>query len=82
MKNRTKTDSTSNQGFSLFTVIVALAFIGILAMLAIYLSMANLRMKVTDMKHKDNFYTAEQALEEIRVGLQEDVGNAMAQAYT
>lgn len=82
MKNRTKTDSTSNQGFSLFTVIVALAFIGILAMLSIYLSMANLRMKVTDMKHKDNFYTAEQALEEIRVGLQEDVGNAMAQAYT
>lgn len=82
MKNRTKTDSTSNQGFSLFTVIVALAFIGILAMLAIYLSMANLRMKVTDMKHKDNFYTAEQALEEIRVGLQEDVGNSIAQAYT
>ena len=39
-------------------------------------------MKVTDLKGKDSFYTAERALEEIRTGLQEDVGNAMSKAYT
>lgn len=82
MAYRQETDRKSNQGFSLFTVIISIAFIGILAMLVIYFSMANFRMKVTDLKHKDDFYTAEQAMEEIRVGLQEDVGNAMAAAYT
>ena len=39
-------------------------------------------MKITDLKGKDSFYTAERALEEIRTGLQEDVGNAMSKAYT
>ena len=40
-------------------------------------------MKVTDLKGKDSFYTAERALEEIRTeGLQEDVGEAMSTAYT
>ena len=34
------------------------------------------------LKGKDSFYTAERALEEIRTGLQEDVGNAMSKAYT
>lgn len=82
MKDRNNTDNKSNQGFSLFTVIVALAFIGILAMLVIYIAMANFQMKIEDMKNKDNFYTAEQALEEICVGLQEEVGTAMSQAYT
>ena len=38
-------------------------------------------MKVTDLKGKDSFYTAEQAIEEIRVGLQEEVGDAMSEAY-
>ena len=38
-------------------------------------------MKATDIKGKDSFYTAEQALEEIRMGLQQDVGDAMSTAY-
>lgn len=71
-----------NQGFSLLTVIVSVAFIGIMAMLVLYMALANFNMKVTDLKGKDSFYTAEQALEEIRTGLQEDVGNAMSIAYT
>ena len=70
-----------NQGFSLLTVIVAVAFIAILGMLILYIAMANFQMKVTDLKGKDSFYTAEQALEEVRTGLQEDVGEAMSVAY-
>ena len=70
-----------NQGFSLLTVIVAVAFIAILGMLILYIAMTNFQMKITDLKGKDSFYTAEQALEEVRTGLQEEVGEAMSVAY-
>ena len=43
--------------------------------------MSNFYMKITDWKGKDSFYTAEQAIEEIRVGLQEVAGDAMSEAY-
>lgn len=71
-----------NQGFSLLTVIVSVSFIGILGLLILYIAMANFQMKITDLKGKDSFYTAEKALEEVRTGLQEDVGEAMSVAYT
>lgn len=71
----------SNKGFSLFTVMVAVSFVGILGLLVLYIAMANFQMKITDMKGKDGFYTAERALEEVRVGLQQDVGEAMSTAY-
>ena len=71
-----------NQGFSLLTVIVSVSFVGILGMLILYMALSNFNMKITDLKGKNSFYTAEQALEEIRTGLQEDVGEAMSVAYT
>lgn len=71
-----------NTGFSMITVIIAVAFAGIMALLVIYLAMANFQMKMTGLKSTDSFYTAEQALEEIRTGLQEDVAEAMSTAYT
>ena len=71
----------NNQGFSLITVIIAIAFIGILGMLVLYLALQNFNMKITGIKGKDSFYTAEQALEEIRLGLQQDVGDSMSAAY-
>ena len=55
---------------------------GILGLLVLYIALSNFNMKITDLKGKDSFYTAERALEEIRTGLQEDVGNAMSKAYT
>ncbi len=70
-----------NRGFSLLTVIVAVSFIGILGLLVLYMALSNFQMKITDLKGKDSFYTAERAIEEIRVGLQEDVGNSMSEAY-
>ncbi len=70
-----------NRGFSLITVILAVAFIAILGLLVLYLALQNFRMKATNIKGKDSFYTAEQALEEIRMGLQQDVGDAMSTAY-
>lgn len=70
-----------NKGFSLVTVIIAVAFIGILGMLVLYIALQNFNMKTAGIKGKDGFYTAEQALEEIRLGLQQDVGASMSAAY-
>lgn len=75
------TEEKQNSGFSLLTVIAAVSFIGILGLLVLYMAISNYQMKITDLKGKDSFYTAERALEEIRVGLQEDVGDSMSEAY-
>ena len=45
---------------------VSVSFIAIMGLLVLYLSLNNFQMKHTDIKGKDSFYTAEQALEEIR----------------
>ncbi len=72
----------NNSGFSMITVILALAFVGIIAMLVIYLVMANLSMKMSNKREKDGFYTAERVLTEIKTGLQQDVAEAMSESYT
>lgn len=56
----------NNKGFSLFTVLIAVSFVGILGLLVLYMALSNFNMKVTDLKGKDSFYTAERAIEEIR----------------
>ena len=81
MWNINKKNKKSNRGFSLFTVIIAVSFVAILGLLIIYISVSNFYMKVTDLKNKDGFYTAERGLEEVKVGLQQDVGNAMSKAF-
>ena len=81
MNGQKDTDVKQNKGFSLITVIIAVSFIGILGLLVLYMALSNFQMKITDLKGKDSFYTAERAIEEIRVGLQEDVGNSMSEAY-
>ena len=75
MNGRKDTAGKQNKGFSLITVIIAVSFIGILGLLVLYMALSNFQMKIIDLKGKDSFYTAERAIEEIRVGLQEDVGN-------
>lgn len=82
MSNVNNSKRQHNKGFSLFTVLIAVSFVGILGLLVLYIAIANFNMKVTDLKGKDSFYTAERAIEEIRAGLQQDVGDAMSNAYT
>lgn len=79
VNNRLK--DKQNKGFSVLTVIISVAFVGILAMLVLYMALSNLNMKVAERKGDDSFYTAERALEEIRTGLQEDIGDSMSRAY-
>lgn len=77
IRGRRKTD---NKGSALVVVIIAMAFIGILASVLMYMSLLNYQMKVNNLKAKDNFYSAETVLDEIRsyMGTQisESVGNA------
>jgi hypothetical protein len=63
-------------------VIVVLAFVGILATVALYTSITNFQMKVTDRNVTNSFYSAEGVLDQIRVGLQNDVSEALGKAYT
>ena len=50
MKNNSLNYKKNNKGFSLFAVIVAIAFTGILGMLVVYIAMSNFYMKITDWK--------------------------------
>ena len=40
----------NNKGFSLFTVLIAVSFVGILGLLVLYMALSNFNMKVTDLK--------------------------------
>lgn len=71
-----------NKGSSLILVILAIAFIGMLVAMVSYGAYYNYLMKYSDRTSKDSFYTAETALEEINAGLQREISDAMAEAYT
>ena len=70
-----------NRGAAIVMVIVALAFIGILGVTIMWISLSNYRMKVTDQSNKQGFYTAESVLEQIKIGLQGDASQAASSAY-
>lgn len=71
----------NNKGSSIVMVIVVMALLMILAAIVLALALMNYRMKNTDRASTANFYNAEYALEEIRVGLAEEVSVAAADAY-
>lgn len=66
-----KRKRVNNQGSTLLTVVIILAFIGILGSLMLSVTMTNLQMKMLERKSKENFYTCETTLDEIRAGLYE-----------
>lgn len=80
-KNEKSKKKQNNKGSAIVLVIVVLALMGILVSVVLYMCMANFHMKANDLQSKDNFYSAEQILDEIRVGLQEEVSVAIDIAY-
>lgn len=76
-----KYKDNKNQGSTLLTVIVCLAFIGILGTMMVSATMTNLQMKIVESNSKKNFYSCEMAMEEIRVGLQELTAGAIKTVY-
>lgn len=71
----------NNKGSTMVLVTVTLAIVGILAVVALWITLINYEMKITDSKVKDNFYSAESVLDQICTGLQNDVSDAYNFGY-
>ena len=71
----------NNAGATLIMVIISLAFIAVLGSIVVAATIKNIEMKAVDRKSKENFYSAEAALDEIKVGLTETVAQGMSEAY-
>lgn len=72
----------NNKGASLVTVIIVIGFIGILAGVVMMTSLINYKMKRVNVYAKDTFYSAEQVLDEINIGLQRYISDSISVAYT
>ena len=79
-KNR-KHKRIGDSGMSIVTVIVAVGFVAILVSTIMLASVVNFKMKSVNVYAKESFYSAEQALDEINVGLQIVASDAMSDAY-
>lgn len=74
-------DQQSNKGSSLVMVVSIVAIIGILAFSLLTISLITYKMKATNMNSKRNFYDAEKVMDDISLGLQEDISKAAGDAY-
>ena len=70
-----------NAGSAIILVIIALAFVGILGVSLMWMTLAGYRMKATDRQTKESFYSAETVFEQIVAGLQVEVSDAVAKSY-
>lgn len=80
-KNKLNKLKKDDRGSALVMVIITIAFIGTLVAMMVYLVYYNYLMKYADRAAKNNFYTAEAALDEIKAGIQQDVSDAMIKSY-
>lgn len=80
-KNKLKEKLNDDRGSAIVLVIIAIAFVGTLVAMLVYMVYFNYLMKFTDRSAKNNFYTAETALDIIKAGLEQDVSDAMVAGY-
>lgn len=78
---RLREQKKNNRGASLIMVLSVIALVMIIVAIILSLALMNYRMKVTNKKSVDNFYTTEQAVEEIRTGLIYDLSETVATVY-
>ena len=79
--SRLKNCIKNNNGAALVTVIIAVAFIMVLVSIIMTTSLINYKMKRTNVYAKDTFYSAEQVLDEINIGLQRYMSDSLSGAY-
>lgn len=80
-KRKQSEKDNKDQGSALVLVVIAIAFVGALVAMLVYLVYFNYLMKFADRSAKNNFYTAETALDVIKAGLEQDVSDAMVISY-
>ena len=71
-----------NQGAGIVTVLVSMMLVLMLASTLLFTSYTSLQIKVSERKSKENFYSAETAMTEVRSGIQQVVTESIAQAYS
>ena len=76
-----KKTSKNNNGASLITVIISIGFVAALVSILLMLSLINFKMKKVNAYAKDTFYSAEQVLDEINIGLQRYISDSLSSAY-
>ncbi len=81
-REKLKRKKLNNEGSTIVLVILALAFVGMLIAMLVYMVYYNYLMKSTDRAAKDNFYTAETALNEIQAGIARDVSTVLQESYS
>lgn len=75
-------EQQSNRGSSLVLTMSIVSIIGILTFTLLTISLITYKMKNTNMNSKKNFYDAEKIMDDISLGLQEDISAAAGEAYT
>lgn len=70
-----------NTGSSLMFVIIAIAFVGILATIVLHATLINVQVKSQDKLIKKDFYSAEGVMEMVEQGIQNMALECMAEAY-
>ena len=81
MKIFRKRKKLNNDGMALVLVIVVIALVAIFASVLMSLSLVNYKMKMTERDAKKNFYSAEEVLDQIYIGLEKIVSDAVDEAY-
>lgn len=79
--SRRHKNKLNNSGSTMMIVMVALALIAVLATVLMSMSYMNYNMKVTELNSKKNFYSAEIVLDQINVGLQNEISDSLEDAY-
>jgi len=72
----------NNQGFSLILVIVCMTLIGVLATMILSTAVNNVQMRVVEEEASDNFYSAEEVLDEIKANVEKKANEALGSAYS
>lgn len=72
----------NDKGMTIATVIIAIGFVLVLVSVLLSSTAINFKMRSMNEFSKDAFYSAEQVLDEINVGLQELVSDAISASYS
>ncbi len=81
MKKRNDFFKLNNKGASLVTVIITIGVVMLLVSVVMMTSAVNYKMKRVNAYAKDTFYSAEQVLDEINIGLQRLISDSISMAY-
>ncbi|MBR1910551.1 MAG: hypothetical protein IJ821_08195 [Lachnospiraceae bacterium] len=81
LRRRISNCINQNEGSTLITVIVAIAFVTILTTIILGTTVVNVRMKGIDRRTRDDFYYAEKALNDIYTGLGQELAVIAGDEY-